>query len=346
MRLFKFGLLITVVLLGIYAVVMYYLVDESKTFTVEKEINYPVEKVFPQFNRLQNFTRWNHYFSSSKTMRVEYYSPYEGKGAAISYVDPKSGKTGELYIRYHNPNRSLRMQAFEGKKSNPTLIDIKFEKLGAGSTRLIWTIHTPRQKLLSRISNLWTEDDFAENLDGSMKNLRHILGNKVEKDHLLKDIKYDSLMVQQEEGQLILGINVSTSNKKDALFKNIILNHNKVFNFVTNDLEKREDEFGYPVLLTDPDNFKDKEVSYFIGIPLSKRVGVSDNNFSFRTVSASRAYVIYYSGPYINRTGAVQKLLQKAKSDTMRNGELQQYFLQTPEEGKDVRMKLSLPVYR
>jgi hypothetical protein len=43
---------------GIYALSMF-LVDESKSFIIEKEINYPIDKVFPQFNNLQNFTQWN-----------------------------------------------------------------------------------------------------------------------------------------------------------------------------------------------------------------------------------------------------------------------------------------------
>jgi hypothetical protein len=40
------------------------------------------------------------------------------------------------------------------------------------------------------------------------------------------------------------------------------------------DLGKKDDEFGYPILITDADNYKDKEVSYFLGIPLSKKIGV------------------------------------------------------------------------
>ena len=106
-------------------------------------------------------------------------------------------------------------------------------------------------------------------------------------------------------------------------FKNIVMNHNKVLNYVKMDLAKRDDEYGEPVLITDADNFKDKEVSYYYGIPLSKRVGVSDNNFSFRTLNASRIYVIYYQGTYAGRVKAIQQLLLKAKRDTMRTGDLQ-----------------------
>ena len=341
----KLGILISLLILAVYAASMYY-VEESKTFTVEKEINYPIEKVFPQFNNLQNFTRWNKYFSSSKDISISYFSPYEGKDAALSFEDKKTGRKGEMYIRYENPYSTLKYQLFEEKKVNPYLINVKFKKVSPTKTKVIWFVHTPKQPWLKRSVNLWTESDFVDNLDKSITNLANTLGNKVDKDEFLTKIKYDSIMVEEENDKLLLGINVSTSNKGDQLIKNIVLNHNKIYNFVTVDLDKQEDEFGLPVLLTDANNYKDNEVSYFYGIPVSKRLGVSDNNFSFRTVKASKYYVIYYQGSYKNRIKSVQQLLQKAKKDTMRFGDLQQTFIEQPTENKPVNIKLSLPVYR
>ncbi|UJF29190.1 hypothetical protein L0B70_10105 [Kaistella sp. 97-N-M2] len=179
-----------------------------------------------------------------------------------------------------------------------------------------------------------------------MKNLFAILGNKVDKEKQRESLKFDSLMVEQQEGQLLLGVSVNSKNAKDALFKNIVINHNKVLNYVKMDLGKKTDEYGEPILITDADNYKDKEVSYYYGIPLSKRVGVSDNNFSFRTVNASKNYVIYYRGSYPGRIKLIQQLLLKAKKDTLRTGDLQQTFLEEPREENNTVIKLSLPVFR
>ena len=345
MRFFKFGILIVLFLAAVYAVSMTF-VDESKNFTIEKEINYPVDKVFPQFNNLQNFVRWNAFFSDNSNLSFQFFTPYEGKGSSMTYRDRKSSGTfGDVFIRYENPNRTLRYQLFEGKENSPYLIDIKFRGDG-NKTKLTWYIHTPKQPLLKRSLNLISEDYIADNIDKSMKNLYNILGNKVDKEEQRKNLKFDSLMVENQEGQLLLGINVTTKNVKDALFKNIVMNHNKVLNYVKMDLAKRDDEYGEPVLITDADNFKDKEVSYYYGIPLSKRVGVSDNNFSFRTLNASRIYVIYYQGTYAGRVKAIQQLLLKAKRDTMRTGDLQQTFLEGPSADNNTVMKLSLPVFR
>ncbi|WP_448074268.1 polyketide cyclase [Chryseobacterium koreense] len=345
MRFLKFGIVILLFLAAIYAVSMNF-VDESRSFTIEKEINYPVEKVFPQFNNLQNFARWNAFFSDDPQMSYQFFSPYEGQGSSMTYRNLKnSGTMGEIFIRYENPLHTLRYQLFEGKHNSPYLIDLKF-KTGNQKTKITWIIHTPKQPFLKRSLNLINEDYIAEHIDRSMKNLVHILANKVDKEEQRKNLKFDSLMVEDAQNQLLLGINVTTKNMKNTLFKNIVMNHNKVLNFITMDLGKRDDEYGAPVMITDADNFKDKEVSYFYGIPLSRKLEISDNNFSFRTLNASRNYVIYYQGSYAGRIKPIQQLLLQAKKDSLKSGYLQQTFLERPDDENNAVIKLSLPVFK
>ncbi|MGG5207831.1 SRPBCC domain-containing protein [Chryseobacterium sp. MIQD13] len=346
MRFFKIIAVIVILLVGAYAASMYFFVDENKDFKIEKEIDYPLDKVFPQFNNLQHFTRWNNFFTSSPSIDIDYYTPYEGQGSAISYVDSKNDTDGEMFIRYENPAKSLRYQLFEDRNENPTVVDVQFKAVSPDKTKITWSVHTPKLSVLRRVENFWTEDRFAENITKSMVNLKNVLGNKVEKDNQMASIKYDSLMVENEESKLLLGINVSTSNKKEALYKNIVMNYSKIYNYVTMDLGKKDDEFGFPVLITDADNYKDKEVSYFLGIPLSKKIGVPDNNFSFRTINPSQNYVMYYKGNYEGRIRAVQQLIQKAKKDEMRFGDVRQTFIERPIEGQEVNIKLSLSVFK
>ena len=344
MRFLKFIIIILFCLFGIYSVSMNF-VDESKSFVHHSEIAYPVDKVFPQFNNLQNFTAWNDFFNGKEDISYSFFTPYEGLGSSMKFSDKKKEDFGDLFIRYSNPNRTLRYQLFEGESENPYLIDVKF--IAAGSkTKLVWNIHTPKRSYLERSLNLVAEDFFVENIDKSMKNLFSLLGNKVDKDQQLASIKYDSITVENQEGGILLGVNVSTRNTKEIIFKNVLMNHNKVLNFVKSDLGKKDDEIGVPVLLTNPGNLKDKEISYFYGVPLSKRVSVSDNNFNFQTLNASKTYVIYFQGNYNNRIKNIQELLKKAKKDTLRNGQLMEEFLEEPTDVQDVKLKLSLPVYR
>ncbi|WP_262147946.1 SRPBCC family protein [Chryseobacterium foetidum] len=346
MRLLKFLAVIILLLLGAYTASMYFFVDENKDFTIERQVDYPLEKVYSQFDNLQNFTRWNNYFSSSKTIKIDYYSPYEGEGSAISYTDPAKESDGEMFIRFASKDKGLRYQLFEDNNENPTVIEVKFKKVSENQTHIKWMVHTPKLPVWTRVQNFWTEDRFTENINKSMVSLKNVLGNKVEKDNQLAAIKYDSIMVEKDESQMLLGINVSASNKKDALYRNLLMNFNKVYNFVTIDLGKKDDEFGFPVMIADPDNFKDKEISYYLGIPLSKKEGVTDNNFSFRTVNGAEKYIIYYRGSFESSVKAVQQLVQKAKKDEFRYGDVSFTFIEPPVENQNVNLKISLSVFK
>ena len=78
MRWLKFGTFLVVIILGIYAISMSF-VAENKTFTLKKEINYSIDKIFPQFNNLQNFSRWNAFFTENPNLRFDFFHPMKDK---------------------------------------------------------------------------------------------------------------------------------------------------------------------------------------------------------------------------------------------------------------------------
>lgn len=345
MRWYKFLIYIVIFFTIIYSLSML-LIDERKSFVIQKEINYPIEKIFSQFSNLQNFTQWNDFFVSEENYTYSYYTPYEGQGSSLSFQNMKNKSDfGDLFIRYLNPLSTIKYQLFEGKKNNPYKIDIKFIPQ-KNRTKVIWYIFTPKLPFLKRSLNLFSEDYVADKIDKSMQNLTQLLSKKVDREIQLSKIKYDTIMVEKQDAILLLGINVSTLNKKGEIIKNVELNHNKVLSYVTRDLGKKEDEFGSPVLITDPSSFKNKEVSYFYGVPVKKREGITDNNFSFRTINSSENFIIYYKGIYNNRTKTINLLLDKVKKDSLRNGELKETFLESPDLKKEVNIKISLPVYK
>ena len=49
----------------------------SPCFIIEKN-KISIDKVFPQFNNLQNFAQWNDFFVTKKGYKLSYYTPYEG----------------------------------------------------------------------------------------------------------------------------------------------------------------------------------------------------------------------------------------------------------------------------
>ncbi len=342
MRWFKFSLLFLLILMGLYAISVFVFVKENETFTVKKEINYNIEKVFPQFNNLQNFARWNALFSGSKTMYVEFYKPYEGTGSSLAFND--ESVSGNLNISYQNPLKTIKYQYYNEDDDSPTEIAVHFKAISPEKTSINWKISTPKRSFLTRAKNLWSEIDFLKTIDQSNIQLTSVLSNKIDRDQLLSDIKYDSLIIENAEAQIIFGVNVTSSTKKDALFKNILMNYSKASNFITNDLNKKVDEIGFPVLLLNTNDLKNKELSYFLGFPLSKKEKITDNNFSYKEIAKSQKYSIYYKGNFNSRIRVIQTLIQKAKSEEKSYGEIQQIFLETPQIDEDVLMKISLPV--
>ncbi|WP_018676359.1 SRPBCC family protein [Riemerella columbina] len=325
-----------------YAVSMLF-VDESKSFRIERTIDYPLEKVYPQFSNFQNMTRWNTYFLRDKNLKFEYFIPYEGQGSSMNFID-KKGSVGMVFIRYENPKKTLKYEFFDNDSNIPLKIEVRFVP-ERDKTKIVWLVTTPKKTLLKRYVNLFSVNTFEEFVNQSMTNLKNLLSNKVDKIELLSQIKYDTIMVEQQESAILVGVNATSQNKsKVQLFQSILKNHSKVINFVTNDLGKQEDEFGAPILITTPKSYDNKEVSYFYGIPLSKKVELEDNSITYRKLEPSKLYVMYYKGNYDGRISVINQLLKKAKTDSLRTGMLQEVFIENPEEQKPVILKLALPV--
>ena len=250
---------------------------------------------------------------------------------------------GEIFIRNSKPNKTIKYEIYENGISTPYKIEIKFIPKGK-KTQLIWLIETPKMSLLKRFIKSISQEEIETKIEQSMKNLDRILSKKVEREIMFGQIKYDSIMIEEQEEKLLIGINTSTNNQKGNLFKNININHNKLISLVTKDLAKRDDEFGLPILITEANNLKNKEISYFYGIPLSQQEKISDNNFIFKKVKSSKVYSIYYKGKYEQRISTINQLLNQIKKDSLKNGMLEEIFLEAPSENKDVVLKISFPV--
>lgn len=344
-RWLKFIIVILFLLISVYVGIMH-TYDEKKVFVVEKEISYPLEKLFPQFDNPQNFTKWNKLLLSGEKYVYTYFLPYEGAGSSFSYVNPKYDEdNGQVFIRYVKPNSEIKYEIYKSKNTTPYRIDVKFLPKGE-KTKVVWQVETPKKSLILRFMDWVSEDEVNTEVAQSVVKLSNLLSGKVEREIMLSQIKYDSIMIEEQGEKLLLGLNVSVNNQKGNLFRNINISHNKFMNFLTKDLQKIEDEYGLPVLLTEVESLKNKEISYFYGVPLSKQVKVENNNFVFRKLNKNKIYTIYYKGKYENRVKAIGLLLDKIKKDTLQNGILQELFIEPPTENNEVLLKISLPVYK
>ncbi|MDO4762905.1 MAG: polyketide cyclase [Flavobacteriaceae bacterium] len=344
MRWLRFVLIFFVILGGGYTWLSNNYADKE-VFVIEKEVPYPVEKVFVQLSNFQNFSRWNYLFSVDEKYNYTYFLPYEGVGSSVSFVNSKNKKDfGQMFIREVVPLKSIKYELYRNNDKTPYKINVKF--IGKGEkTKLVWGIETPEISLMERWVYDISQHEIKSGVEKSMRRLTSVLSGKVEQEVFLSQIKYDSIIVENQEERLLLGLNVSTSNTKGNLFKNINLTHQKLISFITKDLAKREDEFGQPTLMTEAGGLKNREVSYFYGVPVSKSEKLADNNFVFKKQNKMKVYSIYYKGKYDNRTIAIGQLLNKIKKDSLRSGMLEELFIEEPDEERDVVLKISFPVF-
>lgn len=346
MRWIKYIVLFFIVGIGGYFALLHSVEEQERHFVIEQEVAYPVEKVFPQFENFQNFTRWSGQFSGEERYSFRYFEPYEGVGSAMSYQNIKDkDDAGDLFIRSVKSNKSIKYEIYKKGDTKAYKVEVKFQPKGE-KTKITWNIEAPVVASILQMIEVISEEDLKKEISQGTKNLVGLLSGKIDQEILLGQIKYDSIIIEDREAKLLLGMNTSTNNKKGMLYKNITLNHHKVLNFVSKDLAKRDDEFGLPILITEVGGLKAKDVSYFYGVPVSKQESISDNNFIFRTLEKSKVYSIYYKGNYDQRVRSIDKLLREIKKDSLQSGLLEETFVQPPMEGQEVVLKLSLEAKR
>ncbi|MBF5027431.1 SRPBCC family protein [Planobacterium oryzisoli] len=345
MRWIKFLVILSVIGVGVY-VVTGLLTTRPKTYTFSQSVPYSVDKVFQQFRDVREFASWNGYFTAlgnDKDWSAAYFEPYTGMGANAKFYNEKNGMFREVLLKYENLNRSVRYHFLENGWERPVVVDVIMRPKGSAHTNLEWHITIPEQSVFSTMTSEWEEDSMKPLITRSTQRLSITLGNKVDKDLLLQNIIYDSIFTQTRKGALLVGVSATSANRPETLMESTVVQHNKVWAYATMDLAKREDELGFPTMLYTVGGKGETHLSYYYGVEVSKREGLKDQSFSYRTVPSSSVYSMFHRGNARSIEGAVEKLVKKAKADSVRIGDLQQEFLDPPVNGQTLRVKLSLP---
>lgn len=332
-----------VVLLVIFAFSKYYVIEQSEKVKVEKELSFPLAKIFSQYNNLQNFVRWNEDVLDTKELFIHYYQPYQGAGSAMSYRNKKGSIRGELSIVKEKEEKSITYQFFSGNKA-PLYINVFFTKISEDATKVTYVIEKPAKTIWEKAMSYWKEEPTFFMMDKEVNRLESVLSNKIDKEKWLTNITYDSIMVENQPEQLLLGKYFSVMNRPNMVTQKINKNIAQLQQYVQVSLEKKSDEYGFPTLIKSPHQTKNKQLSYYVGIPLSQSMKLEEKQYGFRNIASSKTLSIYYKGNYHQANNTVKRLIKRAKKDSMRYGEVQQIFLKTPKNSDDVMMKIILPI--
>lgn len=339
----KVSLIIISLLTIVYMLIINFM-PNSQHFKVRRILPYGIDKVTGQFRNLQNFTSWNVLFGS-RDYTYTFYTPYEGAGSQVRFIGTGGNpQQGDLCIRYENPKKKIRYLLQNKLETHPYVIDVHFRAMTPYRTEVQWEITTPPISYLQRYKFFFSKNQFSSDLNQSIKQLLNVLSNKVEQNNYLANIKTDSIIVEEQKPALLIGISASTTNKKENLLSSLLLNHDRLVTYLTKDLKKKEDEYGRPIVLFKSTDLKDKEISYFYGMPINHNQKITDNNFSIKQLPARKTLTIYYKGKYTNRLKAYVELQQKAKKDSIQSGYVEETLLTPLSLDQETTLKISLPI--
>jgi len=336
---------IFLVMAVIYLISMFY-VEENRNFQVVKEVDFPKAKVFEQFNNTQKFASWYQFSDGNQELHFQYFSPYEGEGSSLHFENKNNSEVGDFFIRKIIPNQQIKYQFLRDKDKHPFLISVKFDSTAPNKTQLIWHVQTPSRTFLKRSLNILSEKHFTNSLDKSMEVLNTLLSKKVDKETKLLAIKYDTIITENRPAEMLLGLSATAPNRAKEDFANSVWrSYNSLQVFLTQDMDKKDDEFGEPQLIMRASAANAKEISYFLGVKINNKEDLKDNSFVFQDIKQGKYLTAYYKGDYNNRKTVINQLKREARRQKMAEGRLTEIFMQPPNDEEEVILKIMLEIY-
>lgn len=325
--------------IGIYAY-FHFRKEEPQIITLQKNIDLPIDKVFPHFDHLQKLNNWSVFFSEKDFPSMVYYSPYEGLNASSTLFSKDKKRQIELSIKKRKAHQHIQYQIIESNNKKPILLDVHFKPVGNG-TQLNYKMTIPPTNAIFQDELFDNESDFQQKVNQSMAQLKNFVENKIQKENQLGKIQFDSIEVEKLEATNYIGISSSSKNNKNDWTKNLEKNSTKLENFITLDMGIKADDMGYTTLFYAPKSTM-KEQQYFLGISVNQLQPIKDASFSVQHKPASHALIAYYKGDWEGRVKVQQNLLQKADKENKTMHYFALVFLKKPQKDQPILVKMIL----
>ncbi|PIE50998.1 MAG: hypothetical protein CSA38_00575 [Flavobacteriales bacterium] len=337
----KLLIILLLIVIG-FAFAKFYIIEDAQKVQVDKNYAFPLEEIFSQYNDLQKFVRWNEDELSEKDLFINYYQPYQGVGSSMSYRNKKGDIKGELSIIEQKENY-IQYQYFKGNQE-PLYVKVLFSAETENSTKVTYLVEKPAKTILNKIEDYWKEEPTFFILDKQVDGLEQLLSNRIEKEKIFTNITYDSIMLDDRKEEILLGKHFSVMNSGNMFQKSVQDNIDQLQQYIRVSLNKKEDEYGFPKMIMNPNQMKNKQISYYLGIPLSSSVKLNDKLYGFRTLERSKAFSVYVKGNVPNIYNSVKPLTNKAKKDSLLYNKAEYIFLSAPKTEEEVKLKIILPV--
>lgn len=249
-------ILVTIfILLVIFALSGLFLPKNVKIESV-KDIQAPIEIVFDQVNKLENWENWSPWLEKDSTMKLSYQGPAAGKGAVYIWSGEDSGN-GSLEITGSESNARIETYINFNGQSNANG-EWTFEEIN-GTTRIKWAFINNDAKYAERYFLAFFKKNIKRMLESGLNNIEEV-------SKKLKKSRIGSITVEDLEERHALIIQDS------ADFEGIGSKMGEMYGLLMKKMEQMNLEVvGAPFAIYhnwDPEG----KTHFACGLPISKKV--------------------------------------------------------------------------
>lgn len=290
--------LILLLLLLIAGCVIPSFLPENIEIQVSKKFNNPISEVFLEFNDLENYGTWGALISEdSINTRVNYFSPYKGKGSSLTWTNKKDthiGK-GEYKILKSKINQYIQSQIIFVETRVICTEDIFF-KSESGATQVSIHLKTGDFSYFNRIFAYLYSGKLKERLEKSLDRL----GRKLDKDDINKELTVGETKYIDFDGIQLLAIKNETTTNMDDIYKSMYKSLNEISEYLTDSLRYIPTDIKNPIAYYTKFDTINKTATFYSGYPVKLDVLPSNSEMKLISIPGGRAIFTLINGKVEN----------------------------------------------
>ena len=169
----------TILIIVVLAIVglLAYATTRPDQFQVERKlvIQAPADKLFPLFNDLHGFNRWNPYLAKDPQLKGSFSGPDSGPGARYAWEGNKEVGEGSMEITSQSPpNKVLMRLVFVKPFAGDNVLEFTLTPQG-NTTEVSWLMRGP-QAFLPKLMGVFMDMDkmIGRDFEVGLQNLRQL----------------------------------------------------------------------------------------------------------------------------------------------------------------------------
>ncbi|TWP23249.1 hypothetical protein ETU10_07810 [Apibacter muscae] len=274
-------------LLIIAGCILPYFLPKNIEISASKKLTNPISEVFLEFNDLENFGSWGLLTEQdSINTRINYFSPYKGKGASLTWKNKKNYEigNGEFKILESIINKKIKAQIIFVNYGILCSEDIYFKSLKEG-TYIKVSLKTQDFSYFKRIFAYLNAENLQEILDESLNRLEL----KLNKKNIPQQLKLgESDFIDKKNVQLLVVKNETTTDSEE-ISKNLHKSFHTVNQYMVDSLNYSLLDIKNPIVYYTNFDTINKSATYYAGYPVNNLDIIPNDNIKLISIPSGKA---------------------------------------------------------